>query len=899
MLGRINLFTFVVRKSIKPKEKLMKKSILLLVALFSASCIYAQTDVTYKINNPSFEVNGAEGWTCTDLVPQTNSSFTKKKGNVYMEKWTAKGGASKGSVEQTVSNLVKGDYLLTVAAQNIQQDNSQAQTGAYIYAKSTTNKTVVTFADNYTVEASITSGSSLKIGFNASSATGNWICCDNFCLTFVSTTKEAVTELIDKAKGQLEKKLNDANIKALNEAIEAAQKAIDDNTEDLTGVANSLMDTYQDALANTKAYTSMKTLINKANLLTSKKMNVKLAEELKNAIDAANAALETTDNDPVALTAALQEAYDKANSSITAYTKLKDAIAKAEPVYDASLNDAEAFAEVISKAKQGYETALLSDEEAAEQVSNLTNSTLLFRIANATPGTGTPVSVSSTNHYVPTGANEALMRADFVGDNVLEKGVCWSTEHNPTVINNRTTKSFSLNGIVIHVKGLEPATVYYLRPYILSKTYEVAYGDEVKIVTHSKGTCRGTWDEGAPTAEANTRCRNAINETIEYFNQWTGINGFTLSGHYGAQTPTADCSYGGWMRIGPNAGNQAIGTVIHETGHGVGVGTSSRWKDTNVHNWKWYGREANAVYSFLENKEANPYSSDFCMVGDGTHGWGSSASYDWFVNGADKDKHQEFQYIGGCVLLYGLFIDGLNPTTAYTNGIPGYTFNFDDNKRYYLMCMDEERGQGTSVLYQRNSTNVGWGKKLVENEPLTDDAAWYIEYNPTDGYYMFKNADSGRYLTHAEAEVKMKSTTKPSATEKFKLMPNRLDIIFGGDQDFKTHGYWFTNATGDNKAMQAEAYNNTNNYGKVTYTSFDYSDKALKQQWIILSEDELSHFGVTPVASAIEDVIQADGSAPCSVSGIYTVGGVRLQQKQQGINIIRYSDGTAKKVYVK
>ena len=64
----------------------------------------------------------------------------------------------------------------------------------------------------------------------------------------------------------------------------------------------------------------------------------------------------------------------------------------------------------------------------------------------------------------------------------------------------------------------------------MNKTYTVAYGEEVKIVTHPKGNCTGSWDNGAPTAEANDRCRTAINQTIEYFNEWTGIKGFTLQG---------------------------------------------------------------------------------------------------------------------------------------------------------------------------------------------------------------------------------------------------------------------------------------------------------------------------------------------------------------------------------
>lgn len=862
--------------------------------------MFAQTDVTYKIVNPSFEKNGAEGWTCTDMVPQTNTSFTKKQGNVYMEKWVSGGNkVGSASLKQTVKNLAKGKYRLTVAAQNVQQNSSVEQTGVTISAK-TTIKTTVTVPADYSVEFDI-STSTVAIAFTANNATGNYICCDNFRLTFLSTTPEIVSELIETAKGQFEKKLNDTNIKALTEAIENAQKAIDDNVEDLTAVANALEDAYVEAQANTKAYTSLKSIISKAKLIVGDKMNVNYLEELNTALAEAEKALDTTDNDPVALTDALQSAYDKAKASITAYTKLLSAIDKTKPYYDSTKNEIEAFDSAIKHAEDMYATATATDEEITEEINTLNNALLLFRLANSTPGTGTPIEVKNTNKYVPTGANEALMRADFTGDNIQEKGVCWSTKRNPTVVENRTTKSFSLNGTIIHVKNLEPGTVYYLRPYIISKTYEVAYGDEVKIVTHAKGTCRGTWDEGAPTEEANTRCRNAINETIEYFNQWTGIKGFTLSGHYGSGTPTADCSYGGWMRIGPNAGNQAIGTVIHETGHGVGVGTSSRYKDTNLHNWKWYGREANDIYSFLENKEANPYTSDFCMVGDGTHAWGSSATYDWFVNGADKDKHTEIQYIGGCCLLYGFFIDGLNPTNAYTNGIAGYTFNFDDSKRYYIMNKDTNRGLGDGILYNTGS-NLYWGPRLGTSEEVADDAAWILEYDPATSLYSFKNVATGKYLNHADTSVGVKTVSKATSAEKFQLMPDRTDVTINtGESSVTTHGYWFTwgNGTQANRSMMASTYSTTLEYGKVTAAAFDFSDNATTQQWIIISEDELPLYNSKAVASSISLNEVTESASKKVVTGIYNIGGAKINNVQKGINIIRYNDGTSKKIILK
>lgn len=746
----------------------MKKIYLLLFGFAIGMNALAQTDATYKIKNPSFE-NGTDGWTNSSLQSQTNNSFTKKEGSVYMEKWTSKGNkVGSASIKQTVQNLPKGEYRLTVSAQNIQQDNDAAQTGAYIYAVKTTTKTTVTAADDYTVDFTLDANSA-PIGFTAASASGNWICVDNFRLTFLSTTAEQVTELIDEAKSEMSR--GDNKLDELNNAISECESAIAAGG-DLTAAALTLTDI----------------------------------------------------------------------------------------MYD-------------------------------------------YKFANATEDGSLKAPVTNTS-YVPTGSTEALVRATFSGTNLMEKGVCWSTEHNPTLADNRTTKSFTQNGTIIHVKGLECATVYYLRPYVLNNNFQVAYGEEVKIVTHPKGTCSGSWDEGAPDAAANTRCRNAIQETIDYFNEWTGIKGFHLSGHYGAQTPTADCSYGGWMRIGPNAGNQAIGTVIHETGHGVGVGTSSRWADKNVHNWKWYGREANEIYSFLEGKKADPYNSEFCMVGDGTHGWGANASYDWFVNGADKDKHYELQYIGGCVLLYGLFIDGLNPTTGYTNGIPGYTFNFDESKKYYIMNKDAERGLSDGFIYQRGTSNVSWRPMMSANEEITDDAAWYIEYLPEKGYYMFRNAESGKYLTHAanatSVQVKtIASGKEPTNTEYFQLMPDRTDVTVNiGDKSTKTHGYWFTWNNEGNKSMGCNAYGKVLKYGTVPAVNFDYSDAATQQQWIIISEDELAEYQSQAIPSAIKSV-NTTSSSDSEAVGIYTTSGAKTNTMQKGVNVVKYSNGSSKKIYKK
>ena len=707
----------------------------------------AQTDATQYISNPSFEKGGLTGWKASGLQVQGNSSFTKKSGSVYVEKWVSKGSnVGDASVSQVITDLPLGKYTLTVAAQNLNEASTSAQcSGAYIYAGE--QKTDVFTPNDYTVDFSCTTGE-VEIGFMAKAAKGNWLAIDNFRLTLVEAESSEVifsklSESITKAEG-------------------LASKNIDD-----------------------KALTPLLSTLQSAKTITSSSASA----DMQKALFALNAA--------------------------------------------------------ISKAE------------------------FALNLANATLGDGLEPKVTKTNTYVPTGATEALMRATMTGTNILERGVCWSKQHNPTVLDDRTTEYWTLNGNIYHITGLEPATVYYLRPYVMNKTYTVAYGEEVKIVTHPKGNCTGTWDNGAPNAEANDRCRTAINQTIAYFNEWTGIKGFTLSGHYGASTQTADCSYGGWMRIGPNAGNQAIGTVLHETGHGVGVGTSTRYADTNLHNWKWYGREANRMYSFLENKEANPYTSDFCMVGDGTHAWGSSATYDWFVNGADKDKHLELQYVGGCCLLYAMFIDGLCPTTAYANGLPGYTYNFDETKKYYIMCKDAANGLGEALLYANSSKTVALQDILTDNNGIPDEAAWTLSYEPETGMYLFKNVAKNKYLSKRSGYM-LYTTTKPTDTEKFQLMPDRTDVTFPTATDqLTTHGYWITGS----HTLSANA-------SKVSFSSFDFSDAATHQQWIILSEDEITEYW--PATTGILELPTPDTQ---SSTATYNLNGQRVNGNAKGIVI--------------
>ncbi len=836
-------------------KRLLSFSIFMLLAIAGFAQGVSEenpVDKTSLITNPSFE-NSTNGWTCENLGSQSNSSFTKKSGSYYIEKWTSQGNTvGDAMVKQTLKNVPIGKYKMTVAAQNLSQANTtRKNTGAYIYAGDQ-KEPVYTPADYSVIFTNIIG--EVEIGFVAQNATGNWLAVDNFRLYQIGeiTAEEVVAEL--------------------NRIIAIADSVKNNMMSAATASA------LQQAITEAKAIT-----------MSSSEADIQTAGK------------------------ALLTAIDNASVSIAEYKALTDKITETEKSYDESKQGATDFKAELDKAKALAANADATSEELAQQIADLDRARLAFCLANATPGTGTAPKVTVTHHYVATGATQALMRATMVGSNILERGVCWSTEHNPTVLDNKSTKYFDLKGYLFHIKGLTPSTVYYLRPYVMNKTYTVAYGDEVKIVTHPQGTCRGTWDEGAPDEAANARCRNAIQQTINYFNEWTGIKGFTLSGHYGAQTPTADCSYGGWMRIGPNAGNQAIGTVLHETGHGVGVGTHWRWSDCadtreNTTHGLWLGREANTVLRFLENCD----SKKVAFTGDGVHGWGTidnrvtatapnaSITFDWLVNGSDKDKHKEEQYIGGMCILYGLFIDGLCPTSSDPNGISGYTYNFDDAKKYYLMNKHTDRGLGTGLLFQSTKGYAVW-RHILEEETVNDSAAWYMEYDAKNCRYMFKNAATGQYLTRSGNYMKTKKVTSSiSSSERFQLMPDRVDVTIGSEENsITTHGYWFTWNDGENKAMSASAFTSIFGYGQASVAAFSFKNTATAQQWIIISEDELEAFKNALIATSIQDVNRHNDTMNQEMKGIYNTDGRQLQQMRKGLNIVRYQNGDTRKVIVK
>ena len=564
------------------------------------------------------------------------------------------------------------------------------------------------------------------------------------------------------------------------------------------------------------------------------------ADKLKEALDAANAVMNdatATPEEQVAATALLNEVIREYEEQQEKFEALTTAIKEAETLLgDATGNGATALQEAIAKAKQTISAEGVTPDEIKAAAEALEEAIFYYRLANPT---GAAPSVT-THKYVARGSTVALGRSTISGSNLQEQGFCWSTSPEPTILDNRSTKYYSQNGRIYAMEGLEPSTIYYVRAYAMTKGYAVGYGDVVKVITLPKGNVTWGYDNGADAA-ANARINAAVADAVDYLNTYTSISGLYANVHYGSGTPTADCSYGGWMRVGPNASYQRTGTILHELGHAIGVGTHSVWYDgsspmrAGSGRGDWLGDRATAVVRFLDN------STTSVLTGDGTHMW------PYGVNGAHEDTGESMLYISNALIYQALGEDGLPPTGGFST--PHYAFEQEDTVKYYIKNENEGRGLYDSYIIENTKGQLVWKSLSAEQALGNDSAAWYVTFDPKSCYYQLCNVATGHYMTYAgTGNNGIRTIAKAAAgtNENFHMMRSRKNLKLGsGDAQMNVRGYWIIHP--EHKQNPTCLVATTS--GAVSTATFSLTDGATVQRWVLLSENEVSQFESAAVGS--------------------------------------------------
>lgn len=433
----------------------------------------------------------------------------------------------------------------------------------------------------------------------------------------------------------------------------------------------------------------------------------------------------------------------------------------------------------------------------------------------------------TTNKRFMRGATMAFGRMSTNGSGITERGFCYSTSPEPTINDHRSTLNYTQNGTIYWIKNLTPATKYYMRAYAITKGRQVGYGEVIKFYTLPKGQITYTLRNGDSSDGARARIDAAMKDAVNYWNNLTNIKGFTPNVGYESGTPTADCSYGGWIRVGSNHSYQRIGTMMHEMLHGIGVGTHVLWygpSEMRAGSTRgyWYGERANELVRFLNNDD------NARLTGDHIHLW------PYGINGAHEDTGAESLYMSTAMMAQAIGEDGLPISGGFCN--PYYAFEQEDNVKYYLKNESTERGLYTAFLCEQADGSLAWTDMSATAAASNDHTAWNITFNPNTCYYALRNVATGHYLSYTptgnfEAVARPMSLT---SNEYFQLMKGRVNVLEG------TNVRGYSIIQGNNKpnpyCMQASLN------GKVVRATYNISNSANKQRWLILTAEEATQF---------------------------------------------------------
>jgi len=566
----------------------------------------------------------------------------------------------------------------------------------------------------------------------------------------------------------------------------------------------------------------------------------------------------------------LNQAITAAKRSAALMQALQQAISDGqEALGDASGNNPEPLQQAISNGQNLYgNTTDSTDEQLEQAIEDIENAITNYGFDNAT---GTVPTVTTDTRYA-RGVTMAFGRMTVSGvatSQIKERGFCFATHPNPTYTDGHSSRTLTSNGLIYWMENLQPATMYYMRPYCITTGNAIGYGDEIKFSTLPEGKITfSVRDTG--TADDIARITSASEQAKYWWDNLTSINGFNVNAGYDG-VPTADCSYGGYVRYG-GAGYQTLPTTLHEWGHGIGMGYDKWWGDIKEYWWtgRFWGKRTTRVLRFWDNSTTEYLASP---DGDASH----MTPYG-FNGGTEVYGTSEKDYIANSIIVQALSEDNFIPV-AGKFCLPAYVFLQEDTLKYFIKNSSDDYGLTTSYLVAQDDT-LAW-VEMTDAEALQEGshAAWTITFTPSNQYYQFKNADTQKYLNYTTSGFSVQGATVNSTTN-IHLLLSFVD----GELNGETYDIYHLihPASTDTPYALGAAEN-----GATQRITFSNTNDAAAQRWLIIAQDAVENR-----ATAIGAVSETP-TGTAQRQGIYTLDGrlvsrntADLTTLQPGIYII-------------
>lgn len=244
---------------------------------------------------------------------------------------------------------------------------------------------------------------------------------------------------------------------------------------------------------------------------------------------------------------------------------------------------------------------------------------------------------------------------DDGGDAIIERGICYGLEANPTIDDHKVAQAGATGtgSFRLQLQGLTEKTDYHVRAYAVSSK-GVSYSDDVTFKTIAKGKLTYTFNKSAsPSATelaAYDRLQTAIDGAQFLLENYTSITKHVTI-NYVPSVPTADASSSGWMRFGSNAGYQNKRTMLHEINHALGTGTTSWWNSIRS-GGKYQGVNANMMLNLIQNTTGAQINGD---------------NFHWWPHGLNQNSEvsSEWSYVYNCLIIEAMRKDGLPASGPY------------------------------------------------------------------------------------------------------------------------------------------------------------------------------------------------------------------------------------------
>lgn len=152
-----------------------------------------------------------------------------------------------------------------------------------------------------------------------------------------------------------------------------------------------------------------------------------------------------------------------------------------------------------STAYAGHLNGWIQSKTVLTGLAGQTNVKLRFRFGSDVSGEDDGWAIDDFSVYLPTVASltttahslltgNSFTSGGNITDNggaaITEKGVCWSTSANPTILDNKTNDGSGNAIFTSNVAGLNANTLYYYRAYA-TNAIGTAYGNELSVITLS------------------------------------------------------------------------------------------------------------------------------------------------------------------------------------------------------------------------------------------------------------------------------------------------------------------------------------------------------------------------------------------------------------------------------